>query len=141
MAADKGAGRSNAGRPTKYDPSYCQAVIDHMADGASLTSFAAEISIARSTINEWISEHPEFSEAVNIAKAKCAAWWEKVNRNIAKDGGGTGSAAACALGLKNMAADDWREKIHNEHSGPGGGPIQVARVERVIVDPATDAAD
>ena len=98
------------GRPSKYDPAYCQQVIDHMAEGASLTSFAAEVSVARSTINEWMGEHPEFSEAVNTAKAKCASWWEKVNRSIAEKGGGTGSAQACALGLKNMARDDWVER-------------------------------
>src|SRR3546814_3946175 len=81
-----------------------------MADAASFTSFAAEIGVARSTINEWIGTYPDFSEAGNVGKAKCAAWWEKINRNIARDGGGTGSAQACALGLKNMAAEDWREK-------------------------------
>lgn len=82
-----------------------------MAEGASLTSFAAEIGVARSTINVWMAEHAAFSEAVNVGKAKCAAWWEKVNRTIARDGGGTGSAQACALGLKNMGRDDWVERI------------------------------
>src|SRR3546814_3495333 len=91
------------GRPSKFDEAYNAKVICHMAEGASLTSFAAEIGVARSTINEWIGTYPDFSEAVNVGKAKCAAWWEKINRNIARDGGGTGSAQACALGLKNMA--------------------------------------
>lgn len=100
-----------AGRPTLYRDEYCDLVIEHMAEGASLTSFAGEIGVARSSINEWMGAHPEFSEAVNVGKAKCASWWEKVNRSIAQVGGGTGSAQACALGLKNMAADDWREKV------------------------------
>ena len=101
---------SAGGRPSKFSPAYCNEVIIHMAEGASLSSFAGEIGVARSTINEWMGQHPQFSEAVNVGKVKCAAWWEKVNRKIAVDGGGTGSAQACALGLKNMAADDWREK-------------------------------
>lgn len=98
------------GRPSKFKPAYVQEVVNHMAEGASLTSFAGEIGVARSTINEWIAAHPEFSEAVNVGKAKCAAWWERVNRGIARDGGGTGSAQACALGLKNMAREDWVER-------------------------------
>lgn len=102
------------GRPTLYRETYCDEVITHMAHGASLTSFAAEIGVARSTINEWIGAHSDFSEAVNRGKAKCAAWWEQTNRLIARNGGGTGSAQACALGLKNMAADDWREQSHVE---------------------------
>lgn len=96
-----------------------------MSEGASLTSFAAEIGVARSTITLWIDTHPEFMASVNVAKAKCAAWWETVNRNIAVNGGGTGSAQACALGLKNMASDDWREKHAVEHTGKDGGAIQI----------------
>lgn len=97
-----------AGRPTSYDSRYCEAVIAHMVEGASLTSFAADIGVARSTINEWMGNHEEFSEAVKIAKAKCAAWWEKIARTGAQ--GGEANPTLCIFGLKNMAADDWREK-------------------------------
>lgn len=99
-----------AGRPSTYDPSYCQKVIDHMATGASVASFAAEIEVARSTINEWMDRHSQFSEAVSIAKAKCAAWWEAAGRKIVTDGGSAPQATMITLGLKNMAAEDWREK-------------------------------
>jgi transposase len=104
-----------AGRPSKYQPSYCDLVIEHMTEGASLTSFAAEIGVARSSINEWMEQNPEFSEAVKIGKAKCSAWWERLGRKNAADGGG--NATLVIFGLKNMAADDWREKQEVEHSG------------------------
>lgn len=97
-----------AGRPTKYLPSYADQVIEHMTEGASLTSFAADIGVARSTINEWMEEHGEFSEAVKIAKGKCAAWWEKLGRSNAVTG--NGNATLVIFGLKNMAAEDWRDK-------------------------------
>lgn len=118
------------GRPSKYDPDYCEAVVEHMKDGASLTSFAAEIDVARSTIGEWMNEFPEFSAACARAKAKCAAWWEKTNRILAATG--TGNQGACKLGLTNMAADDWREKVETEHSGN----LTYTKVERTIVDPS-----
>jgi len=108
-----------AGRPSKYDPAYCKSVIEHMAKGASLTSFAAEIEVARSTINEWMEAHPDFSEACARAKAKCAAWWERTNRTLASTG--TGNQGACKLGLTNMARDDWVDKQEIEHSGSIGG--------------------
>lgn len=127
-------GRAKIGRPTKYKPEYCQAVIDHMQDGASLTSFAAEIEVARSSINVWMEENPEFSEAVTRAKAKCAAWWERVGRNLAMTG--EGNATMVVFGLKNMSADDWRDKQQVEHTGPGGGPIST--VTRRVVDPKAD---
>ena len=96
------------GRPTIYDPAYCEDVIEHMAEGASLTSFAASISVSRSTITVWMNEHPEFLLAANAGKAKCAAWWETIARANAKDG--TGNATLTVFGLKNMGADDWAEK-------------------------------
>lgn len=99
---------AKVGRPSKYSPAYCNDVIQHLAEGASLTSFAAEVGVARSTINDWMAEHPEFAEACARAKAKCAAWWEKANRHLAVTG--EGCQGAVALGLKNMAADDWKDK-------------------------------
>ena len=104
-----------AGRPSKYDPAYCQRIINHMAEGASVASFAAEIGVARDTISEWANRHPEFSAAVKIAKAKCGAWWETQGRNLAVNGGG--SATLVIFGLKNMSPDDWREKQEIQHGG------------------------
>lgn len=112
-----------AGRPTKYDSKYCQAVIDHMKDGASLTSFAANIGVARSTLNEWVDQNLEFSDAVKRGKAVCAAWWEEQGRNLAVKGGG--NATLVIFGLKNMGREDWRERHEVEHSGPNGGAIPI----------------
>jgi hypothetical protein len=100
--------KNPVGRPSKYKERYCDEVIAHMADGASLTSFAAEIGVARSTIGEWVDDHDEFSVAVKKAKAKCAAWWEKLGRKNAQTG--QGNATLVIFGLKNMAPDEWREK-------------------------------
>lgn len=126
------------GRPSKYDPAYCQQIIEHMEEGASIASFAAEISVARSTIQQWAEEHEEFSVAVKAAKAKCAAWWEVRLRNIAISGGGPGAATAVIFGLKNMAAEDWREKQEVEHSNPDGSlkptTIQIIAAKTADVD-------
>ena len=96
------------GRPTKYKQEYCDMVIEHMSEGASLTSFAASIDVSRSTIDNWMSENPEFLEAVKIAKAKCGQWWEQLGRSNAITG--QGNATLVIFGLKNMAPDEWREK-------------------------------
>lgn len=107
-----------AGRPSDYKPEYCNAVIEHMKEGASLTSFAASINCARSTINVWMEANPEFSEAVKAGKAKCAAWWESIGRKNAVEGGG--NATLVIFGLKNMAGDDWREKQEIDHTSSDG---------------------
>jgi hypothetical protein len=116
------------GAPSKYRKEYCSAIIKHCANGASLTSFAADISVARSTIQEWVSVHPEFSVSVNIAKAKCAAWWEAQGRIVAVNGGG--NATLCVFGMKNMAPDDWSDLVKTELSGE----IKVARADELTDD-------
>jgi hypothetical protein len=104
-----------AGRPSLYRPEYCDAVVAHMAEGASLTSFAASVGVCRDTVTNWMADHPEFLVAAKRGKAACADWWERVNRNLALTG--QGNATACVFGLKNMAAADWRDKHEVEHSG------------------------
>lgn len=120
------------GRPSKYDPAYCEAIVEHMRDGASIASFAAEIGVARSTIQEWERVHPEFSVAVSRAKACCAAWWEKAARKVALEGGGNGQSTMIVFGLKNMGRDDWSDKQTHELSGPDGGAIPVATTVRIV---------
>lgn len=87
----------------------------HCAEGASLTSFAAEIGVCRDTISEWADVHEEFSAAAKRAKAACAAWWETLSRENAQSG--KGNATLCIFGLKNMGAEDWRDKQEVEHKG------------------------
>lgn len=114
------------GRPSKYDPAYCEAIIEHMSEGASVTSFAASIRVSRATINVWAEEHPAFLEALQIAKAACAAWWEKTGRNVASQGGAPGQSTMITFGLKNMGRDDWSDSIKHVGGDPAAGdkPIQ-----------------
>lgn len=99
------------GRPTKYKPAYCNEVIETMALGLSLTAFAGEIGVARSTINEWIDNVPEFSEAVKIGKAKRTLALER--QMLAMENGPAVTARIFAL--KNADPEEWREKQHIEH--------------------------
>lgn len=103
------------GRPSKYDPSFCELVVEHCKEGASLTSFAAEVGVCRDTVSEWMAVHEDFSVAASRAKAACAAWWERVSRQNALSG--EGNATLCVFGLKNMGAADWSDKQQVEHSG------------------------
>ena len=46
----------------------------------------------------------------------------------------TGNTAAAIFWMKARAG--WSEKQQHEHSGLGGGPIQIQTIERKVVDPA-----
>lgn len=65
------------GRPSKYDPRYCQEMIEYFScelakkvgnkseacELPQITLFAKKIGVARSTLDEWRKAHDEFSDA------------------------------------------------------------------------------
>lgn len=102
----------SAGRPTKYDPAYCEQVITAGDAGLSLTAFAGRIRVARSTINKWMDEHAEFAEAVDIAKAVRTLYLE--DQLLVGD---PKRVTAHIFALKNAAPDEWRDRREVAHSG------------------------
>lgn len=122
------------GRPSTYDAAFCEQAIEFLSRGYSIAAFAGKIGVARSTVYEWIGAHQDFSDAVKTGQAGAVLWWEDRNRALAQ--GGDGNATSIIFGLKNRAADEWRDVKATELSGPGGAPVEtVNRIESVIVDP------
>ncbi|MEM6898451.1 MAG: hypothetical protein AAF583_01590 [Pseudomonadota bacterium] len=116
MPAPKGndfAKGNDGGRPTKYDPSFCEAAIAFMGEGYSLTAFAGSIGVTRATVYNWLDEHEEFFDAVKIAKAKGQGVWEQMLRMQAMMN--KGNTGAIAFAMKNLYPDDWRDKQEVEH--------------------------
>ena len=70
----------SGGRPTKYDPSFCETVIECGRDGMSIAEMAAEIGVTRQTLFNWCAERPEFLDAFTRAKDLSLAWWEAQSR-------------------------------------------------------------
>lgn len=119
-----------AGRPSKYDPAYCEALANHFSGGFSYESFAGVVGVSKQTLYDWEKAHPEFLDAKKDNEAKSQFVWEQRLNSLACTG--EGNATAIIFGLKNRASDSWRDKVETEHSGH----IRTERVERVIVDPA-----
>lgn len=113
-----------AGRPSKYDPAFCEAVIECGQQGMSKAEMAAELGVAYSTFDLWRQEHPEFSEAVKQARRLSQAWWEKQGR-IATFGAIDGfNATSYIFQMKNRFREDWNDTVKQEVTGRDGGPIQ-----------------
>lgn len=106
-----------------------------MADGSSAASFAAEIGVSRATINVWADAHPEFLEALGVAKSKCAAWWEKVGRTVAEKGGAPGQSTMITFGLKNMGREDWQEKVALVGGDPASGDKPIQTLDLSVATP------
>lgn len=121
-----------AGRPSKYDPAFCDKIIELAKVGASKAEMALELDIAYSTFDVWQNENPEFSEAVKRAEKISQGWWEREGR-LATFGGKDGfNATSFIFNMKNRFKDDWREKVETDNTHN----VTVQKVERSIVDPA-----
>ena len=120
------------GRPTKYNPKFCEQVIEMGKLGKSKAQMAAAFGLARCTLADWASIYPEFSDAIACARDLAMAWWE--------DQGQTGMWQS-PEGLKlnpqlwsrSMAArfpDDYRENSKVEI----GGQLEIKRLTDTELD-------
>lgn len=133
MAMDDSPAKGSGGRPSKYDPAFCEQIVAFMAQGYSVAAFAGHIDVARSTINEWADQHPEFSEALSRGKNKRLLHWETDALRVAQKGGGPGTATIITFGLKNMGGEDWNAPDRVEMTGRDGAPL-VTTVKIVAAD-------
>lgn len=96
------------GRPTSYDPAYCDAVIDLGAKGKSRAQIAASLSVCRSTLANWEKQHEDFLVAMTRAKDLELAWWEEAGqRGMFMTGF---SANAFGLQIRNRFPADYQDK-------------------------------
>lgn len=110
------------GRPSKYDPTYCDLVLELGAEGMSKAQMAACIGVNRDTLQEWSRVHPEFSVALKNATELALAWWETAGqRNMTRQGF---NATAYIFQMKNRFRDEYRDVAAMEHTGKDGGPIE-----------------
>lgn len=100
-----------AGRPTKYDPSYCEELITHMEMGLSYTAFAGKISVSKQTLYDWEKVYPEFLDAKRVALEKGRLFWEEAMIERLHDSQGF-NTTAWVFTMKNRFG--WRDKVESE---------------------------
>src|SRR6478609_9191633 len=91
--------RAKMGRPTKYDHSFCEEIIEYGRMGFSKAEMANAFDVIRETLDEWAKVHPDFSDALTRATEYSFAWWE----DKARGGLHMGSGFNAALWAKSMA--------------------------------------
>lgn len=125
--------RGPGGRPTKYDPAFCDDIVAMGQQGFSYAEMANAFDVVRETLTEWGKAHPEFSAAIHRARSASLAWWEDKARN----GLEKGSAFNAALWAKSMSgrfpAEPYRDR--QEVSGPNGGPVVTVAVDLTSASP------
>lgn len=110
-----------AGRPSLYDPAFCDRVIELGRQGKSKVQIAVALDVVRMTLDNWANDHPEFMDALTRARELSQSWWEEQGQLGLLTQGFNAS-----LWNKNVSCrfpDDWTDKSKQELSGPGGAAL------------------
>lgn len=115
------------GRPSKYDPAYCEQVVELGKLGKSRWAIASELGITPSNLKEWEAVHEDFQTALAIARQDSLAYWEALAENHMIETPG-GPKINTGLWSRSMAArfpEQYRENSKMEVTGKNDGPIEV----------------
>ena len=102
------------GRPSTYDPAFCERVIELGEEGKSKAQIAHALRISRKSLYLWMKVHPEFAEAMQEAQFAALAWWEDVGQ--ARLSMPKFNAALYAFNMKNRFREFYADKVDVSHT-------------------------
>jgi hypothetical protein len=112
------------------------AVCSDIVNGESLRGIAARLQVDPSTLIWWIEEDPQRSTRARAARVLSARLWDQKAEEViasAPDRFGLEKARELAhhyrWRAKAIAPRDYGDRVTNEHTGAGGGPIALAAID------------
>ena len=121
------------GRPTKYDPAFCDKARELGANGYSREMISAELNVSWNTLLVWAENHPDFFEALEEAKTLEMVFFEKlaIQHLVERP---QGDRLNTGLWSRSMAArfpKKYRENSKMEVVGKDDGPVQIDTVHDI----------
>jgi len=113
------------GRPSLYDPKYCEEVVALGRIGKSVEQIAANLNVSLRTMYLWRDTHEEFMHALDDAKTYEQAWWEEQAATYMVENKESDRLNA-TLWSRSMAArfpKKYRESTKTEITGADGAPL------------------
>ena len=113
------------GRPTLYNPKYCEEVVTLGRIGKSVEQIAANLNVSLRTMYSWRDAHEEFLHALDDAKTYEQAWWEEQASAYMVENKESDRLNA-TLWSRSMAArfpKKYRESTKTEITGADGAPL------------------
>ena len=125
------------GRPTLYDPAYCDQVRELGALGKSIEQISSKLGVSIRTIYVWKDAYPDFLQALEDAKIAEQNWWEEQGQLYMlehKDG----AKLNASIWSRSMAArfpKKYRDNSKVELTGEGGTPL-IPSIQVTFVKPS-----
>jgi len=116
------------GRPSLYDPAFCDMVRELGALGKSVEQISTKLGVSLRVLYDWRDRYPEFLHALDDAKAAEQNWWEDQAQAYmleSKDG----PKLNATIWSRSMAArfpKKYRESVKQEITGENGAPLLTA---------------
>ena len=113
------------GRPSLYDPSFCDEVVELGRKGKSVEQIASILNVSLRTMYSWRDSHEEFLHALDDAKTYEQAWWEEQAAAYMVENKESDRLNA-TLWSRSMAArfpKKYRESTKQEITGAEGAPL------------------
>lgn len=127
--------KRKTGRPTDYRKEYCERLIEMGNLGYTKAMMARDLGVARMTLDNWASDHPEFLDAITRARDLALAFMEEKGLN-GLDMAGFNSSLYAKL-MSGMFPGDYSEHKKVEVTGKDGQPLQ--QIAPVIIIQADEA--
>src|SRR5512137_2729816 len=127
------------GRPSLYDPSFCEEVIAYGKLGKSVEQIASILNVSLRTMYSWRDSHEEFLHALEDAKTYEQAWWEEQAAAYMVENKESDRLNA-TLWSRSMAArfpKKYRESTKTEITGADGAPL-LSGIQVSFVKPNED---
>jgi transposase len=113
------------GRPTLYDPKYCEEVIALGKIGKSVEAIGAILGVGTKTLYNWRDQHEDFLHALDMAKEFELQWWEDIAQTHMIENKESDKINA-TIWSRSMAArfpKKYREQVKQEITGADGAPL------------------
>lgn len=113
------------GRPSLYNPAYCEQVIELGKLGKSVEQIASQLGLSLRVLYKWRDEYEEFMHALEDAKQYEQAWWEE-QAHLYMLETKEGPKLNASLWSRSMAArfpKKYRESVKQEITGAEGAPL------------------
>lgn len=113
------------GRPSLYDPSFCDEVVELGRKGKSVEQIASILNVSLRTMYSWRDSHEEFLHALDDAKTFEQAWWEEQAAAYMVENKESDRLNS-SLWSRSMAArfpKKYRESTKTEITGADGAPL------------------
>ncbi|CAB4121630.1 Resolvase, HTH domain containing protein [uncultured Caudovirales phage] len=124
------------GRPSLYDPSFCDEVVELGRKGKSVEQIASILNVSLRTMYSWRDAHEEFLHALDDAKQYEQYWWEEQAQAYLVENKDSDKINT-SLWSRSMAArfpKKYRESTKTEITGADGAPL-ISGIQVTFVKP------